>query len=139
MKAETQIKIGRITALIVLFYILISPLLMVYGAIEIEEKEVALKQSLFFIGSWYVFSLPVLSILGWFAWALKRNKQKTAIVLFVICVIWGIVASIANIIADGIGMLVIDMIINFLLLQGILGVRKMQMSAMTSDVSSTNR
>lgn len=134
MKAETLIQIGRITALIVLFIILTIPPLFVYGAIELYEKEVAPKEALFIIGISYMFYLPLVSILAGFAWALKRNKQKTAIVLFVLCVLWGILSGIAN----GIAGLVINVIIIVLLLQGILGIRKMQMSAMTSDVSGTN-
>jgi hypothetical protein len=122
MKPETQVKISRITAIVLIFLFLIAPPLFVYEKIDIEEEEVSPEQTLIFLSLMYVFLLPLVLVLGGFAWALKRNKRKVAIVLFVIYVIWGILSAIFS----GIGVLAIEFLTVLLLLQGILGIRKLQ-------------
>lgn len=129
MKPETQVKIGRRTALVLIFLLLIFPPLFVYDKIQIEQEEVNPQQALLFLGLMYMFMLPLVLILGGFAWVLRRNKQKTAIILFVIYTIWCLLSAIVG----GIGVLLIEFLTIFLLLQGILGIRKLQTSIAVGD------
>ncbi len=124
MKPETQINIGRKTAIVLLFLLLATPPLFICQKINVEEEQVSLKQALIFSTFMYILLLPLVSILGGFAWALRRNKQKVAIVLFVIYVIWGVLSAIVS----GIGLLLVEFVTVLLLLQGVLGIRKSQVS-----------
>jgi hypothetical protein len=124
VKPETQINIGRKTAIVLLFLLLATPPLFICQKINVEEEQVSLKQALIFSTFMYILLLPLVSILGGFAWALRRNKQKVAIVLFVIYVIWGVLSAIVS----GIGLLLVEFVTVLLLLQGVLGIRKSQVS-----------
>lgn len=122
MRAETQVKIGRRTAIVLVFLFLMIPPLIVYDKIQTEEDSVNLQQTLMFLGLMYVFLLPLVFILGGYAWAVKHNRQKIAIALFVIHAIWALLSIIFN----EVGILLVEFLVMFLLLQGILGIRKLQ-------------
>jgi len=135
MKPETQVRIGRITAIVLLVLLLIYPPLFLY--VETAGPAITLKRGIIFLLMNYIVVLPFASILGGFAWALRRKKQKAAITFFVIIILWFLLvlasdgircAKSGRIGCSEIGMLLIVFLIVSLILQGLIGVMKSQKS-----------
>jgi len=131
MKPETQVRIGRITAIVLLVLLLIYPPLFLY--VETAGPDVTLKRGIIFLLLNYIIVLPFASILGGFAWALRRKKQKAAITFFVIIILWLLLVLASDGIrcaksGGEVGMLLIVFLIVSLILQGLIGVMKSQKS-----------
>jgi NADH:ubiquinone oxidoreductase subunit 6 (subunit J) len=120
MKAEKQIKIARGTAFALSFVILLAPPLFVADKIN-KGESVTWQFALLFMGLMYILMSPLFALCLVYAWSLKRRKQKTAIVFFSLHVIWSIGTVITNSL-----LLPIEIAVVALLLQGILGLRKLQ-------------
>ena len=121
MKAEKQIKIASGTAFALSFVILLAPPLFVADKIN-KGESVTWQSALLFMGLTYIILILPLATLCWvFAWSLKRRKRKTALILFILQVIWAIGSVITNPL-----LLPIEIAVVVLLLQGILGLRKLQ-------------
>lgn len=121
MKPETQIKIARRTALVMVFLFVLFPPLFLYEKMQVEETEITLKPALLFMALMYAVMLPFIAIPAGYAWALKRRKLKAAIVLFIVNTLWGI----AVVILQGVSWLLLEMPITILLLLGLLGVARL--------------
>jgi hypothetical protein len=120
MKAELQIKTAKSTAYVLSFFVLAAPPLFIYN--KMQEGESGTWQSdLFFMGLMYILLLPLIMICWVYAWSLTRRKWKTALVFFILNVIWSILVVINRPI-----FLPIEIVTVVLLLQGILGLRKLQ-------------
>ncbi len=133
MKPETQLRIGRITAIALLVLLLIYPPLFLY--VETAGTDVTLKQGIIFLLLNYIIVLPFVSILGGFAWALRQKKQKAAITFFVIIILWFLLILVSDGIrcaqsgrigCSEVGLLLIIFLIVNLILQGLIGVIKSQ-------------
>jgi hypothetical protein len=120
MNAERQIKIARGTAFVFSGFILAAPPLLIYNKMQGGES-IDWQSALHFIGFMYILILPLVMLYWIYAWSLNRRKWKTALVFFILNVIWEIVTVISSPIFLPIAILVIA-----LLLQGILGLRKLQ-------------
>lgn len=120
MKPETQIKIARRTALVMVFLFALFPPLFLYEKMQVEEPGITPKQALLFMTLMYAVMLPYIAIPAGYAWALRRLKLKTAISLFTINTLWGI----ATVILQGVSWLLLEVPIAILLLLGLLGVSK---------------
>ncbi|MFC1737982.1 hypothetical protein ACFL1G_02910 [Planctomycetota bacterium] len=119
MRPETQIRIARITALIIVIHLLISPLLMLNDKLQTEGAEITLTMATQFLIITYLMWLPLIAILGGYAWALKRRKFKLAIILFIIHTLSGVYRISGVVLLFGVVPFAI------LLLQGLLGIRKL--------------
>ncbi|HBG77874.1 MAG TPA: hypothetical protein DDW84_03345 [Phycisphaerales bacterium] len=124
MKSKTQIKIGRISAFFLIICFLACPPLFIYEKIETDPEKITVQMTFGALLIMYLFFLPLVGLLASYAWALKRNKQKTALILLIIYVIWGIIAISSN----DLGFLIIEGITILFLLQGILGLRKISIT-----------
>jgi len=95
-----------------------------YDKITTEGEDVSPKMALKFIGIMYIFVTPLIFLCSMYIWALKRRKLKLTFFLFSLHLIWAISASIIS----GFGIMIIEMIIIILLLQGVLAIRKLEKS-----------
>lgn len=122
MRPETQIKIARTTAFVLIFILLISPPISLYDKIMTEDQEISLHAALLFMGLMYLIMIPLILLCSIFAWVLKHRKFKMAVVLLLIHILWAIGSAIVG----GPGMLILEIIVIVLLLQGVLGIRKLE-------------
>jgi hypothetical protein len=123
MKPETQVKIGRATAFVLIFILLTGPPLFLYNKITTGEQELTLQTAVLYLGITYLIMIPLILLCSIFAWALKRKRLKLSLVLFVIHILWAIVSGVLS----GLGVvMIIEIIIVLLLLQGILGLVKLR-------------
>ena len=124
MKAETQYKIGMIAALFLVVIHLIGPVIRFVALIRglTVKVEISPKVILLTLMVVCLSSLPLLAVAVGLYWSLLRKKLKAAIVFFVIEVLWSLYAATRG---DEL-MLVIEIIVLLLLLQGILGIRGLQ-------------
>jgi uncharacterized membrane protein len=127
MKPETQIKIARRTAIVIVFLFVLFPPLFLYEKMQVKETEIAPKQALLFLSLMYAVMLPYIAIPAGYAWALGRRKLKASIVLFTINTLWGI----ATVILQGVSLLLFEVPIAILLLLGLLGVSRSLKSSPT--------
>jgi hypothetical protein len=125
MKSDTQIKIGRVAALVPIFRNLAAPI--VVAIRERAAQQLSSGETLIYLVIGCFIALPLLAVSVGFYWALLGKKLKLGIVLFVILVLWGVWSGIVAIVnGDGIGTLVLEIVILLILLQGILGVGKLR-------------
>ena len=123
MKPETQLKIGRVTVLFWVFRSLLGPAV---GTIrERAAQELTSEQALAVLGLLYLLTLPLIVTSVGLCWALIRKKLKAAIAFFVIQAIWGLYSGIVA----GRATLLLEVIVIFLALQGILGIKKLRKNA----------
>ncbi len=120
MKAEKQIKIARGTAFVLSFVLLAAPPLFVADKMD-KGESVTWQFALLFMGTMYILILPLVMLCWVYAWSLNRRKWKTALILFILHVIWSIGTVITNPL-----LLPIEIAVVALLLQGMLGLRKLQ-------------
>ncbi|MGA2322312.1 MAG: hypothetical protein ABSG22_00500 [Sedimentisphaerales bacterium] len=132
MKAEKQIKIARGTAFFLIFPLILAPgSLFSYDQLLKGGESVTWQFALSFMGFTYILMSPLFALCLIYAWSLKRRKQKTAVVCFGLLAIWMIMSSIyllKTLPPDVpiVPYLVIPIVVVALLLQGILGLRKLQ-------------
>jgi len=124
VKPETQIKIARTTSIILIFVLLAGPGFFLYDKITTEGEDVSPKMALKFIGIMYILMTPLIFLCSIYIWVLKRRKFKLTIFIFSLHLLWAISASIIS----GFGIMIIEMIIIVLLLQGVLAIRKLERS-----------
>ena len=123
MKPETQVKIGRVTVLFWVFRSLLGPAV---GTIrERAAQELTSEQALAVLGLLYLLTLPLIVTSMGLCWALIRKKLKAAIAFFAIQAIWGLYSGIVA----GRATLLLEVIVIFLVLQGILGIKKLRKNA----------
>jgi len=123
MKPETQLKIGRVTVLFWVFRSLLGPAV---GTIrERAAQELTSEQALAVLGLLYLLTLPLIVTSVGLCWALIRKKLKAAIAFFVIQAIWGLYSGIVA----GRATLLLEVIVIFLALQGIMGIKKLRKNA----------
>jgi len=128
MKPETQLRIGRVAAFYPIFRHLLAPLVITVR--ERAAQELSPEDTLIYLGVGCLLALPLLAASVGFYWALLRKKLKVAIVLFVIHTLWALWNGICAIVnGEGVGTLSFEVVMLLLLLQGILGIRKMHMFA----------
>jgi hypothetical protein len=120
MKAEKQIKIARVTAFVLSFILLLGPPLLLVAKLN-EGESFPWQNGLLFMGFMYIIILPLAAVCWVYAWSLNRGKWKTALILFILHVIW----SIGSVVTAPF-LLPIEIVIVALLLQGILGLRKLK-------------
>jgi hypothetical protein len=128
MKAEKQIKIARGTAFFLLFPLILAPGIFVSDKLKGGES-ITWQSALGFMGFAYILMSPLFALCLVFAWSLKRRKQKTALVLFILLAIWGIISSVSALRSPDLPILpslIFPIVVVVLLLQGILGLRKSQ-------------
>ena len=129
MKPETQVKIGRITALLLVVIHLVGPVIRFIALIRglAVKVEISPKVILLTLMVVCLSSLPLIAVAVGLYWSLLRKKLKAAIVFFVIEVLWGLY----SVTRGGGLMLVIEIIVMLLLLQGILGIRRLRAKTIT--------
>ncbi|MHC4396258.1 MAG: hypothetical protein ACYS1A_11455 [Planctomycetota bacterium] len=133
MKSETQIRIGITTALVVIFFLLTAYALHLYQIAT--EKQISPEQAeqvcRVMIGIIiFVWPLMVLLVvlLAAFAWSLTRRKQEGAATLLFIYTMLSIALVFINIVVW-----LMHWFVVLLLYQGVLGVRKLQISIAPVD------
>lgn len=143
MEAERQIKIARGAAFFLIFPLILAPGLFLSEKLK-EGDSTTWQFILSFMGLWYILTLPLFAFCLVFAWSLKRRKQKTALVLFILLAIWMIILSARVLstlsldepILAGLLPVIIPIVVVVLLLQGVLGLRKSQ--AVSSPSTTPN-
>jgi hypothetical protein len=140
MKAERQIKIARGTAFVLSAFILSAPPLFIHEKMQAGES-LTWQFPLIFMGLMYILILP-LALLCWiYTWALNHRKRKTAFVFFALLAILNILSFINSLITPQSDVpimailfeLTIPIVFIVLLLQGILGLRKVQIVPSSSE------
>jgi hypothetical protein len=126
MKPETQVRIGKATAILCAFRTLAGPAVATIR--ECAAQELLPEQTLAAMGLLYLFTLPLIASSVGLCWALVSRRLKPAIACFVIQVVWGLYSGI---VAGG-ATLLFEAILIFAVLQGILGIWKMQSSTSPS-------
>jgi len=136
MKPETQITVGKIAAVfLVLRHLLIGIVFhpIIFVMIEWAGYDVKMDSAIFWACLNCLVPLPLIAASLGFYWTLTQKEFKVAVVLFVVHVLWalflmflclyGTIVLRAQIDWFSI-IVVIDVVMLFPLLQGILGIRK---------------
>ena len=127
MKAERQIKTGCWTAVVFVFLLLLAPWLRVIQGKDLYGLREAYGTFLY-IGIHYLGYSPSIILLTIFAYAVRKHKVKTTIIVFIIHTVWwfslffySILARVENF---SLTWLIIPLIGIFLLTEGVSGVCK---------------
>jgi hypothetical protein len=102
------------------FILILAPPLFVADKMN-EGESITWQFALLYMGILYILMLPLVMLCWVYARSLNRRKWKTALTLFILHVIWSIGTIITNLF-----LLPIEIAVVILLLQGILGLRKLQ-------------
>jgi len=132
MKADTQIKVGRRTAIVLVFIFLVVPPFALLGIID-EGEPNSFNMGMIFLSFMYIIMLPRVVLLGLYSWFLRHSKLKASFVLFTIFVLGVIVKSIASPFFLPIGIILLG-----LLLQGLLGLWKTRPKAIEAIESGAS-